>query len=510
MPNERLDVALAGSSALAAAAGERVARDGGNAVDAAIAAILVSMTTEPSIVGLGAGGFVTVMPPDGLPVTLDGYIEMPGRGLPDDRFGGGCRHVHVGYGGGVDTVVGPGSVGTPGALAALEEASVRYGRLPWSELVSPAMDHAEAGFPLPQVSYDYLRDAHEEIYGWDPNSYVVLHDARGRLHQAGQTIHVDHLRESLAALSEGSAALYGGPLGARIVDAVQAGGGLLTMADLEAYRTVIREPLQARLGHWSFWTNPPPALGGLVLAAMLRLMEGRARQGWDAAEIEHLVRVQEAVLSFRAEHLGDEDLAKEAERLLGVSGLDALRALIGSPSTVQASAVDSAGYACSISVSSGYGSGMMPPGTGIWLNNCLGEIELNPRGLHADRPGRRLTSNMAPTVGRRDDGAVIAIASPGADRITTALLQVLVNLTNTGLSLRDAVGWPRVHVELSDRGTTVAFEDGAQVEELDLPLRRFQERSMFFGGVGVAVRSPDGDMSAASDPRRAGGAVVVQ
>lgn len=506
-----LDVALAGSSTLAAEAGEEVARVGGNAVDAAIAAILVSMTTEPAIIGLGAGGFVTVMPSGQDPVTIDGYVEMPGRGLPPDRLGGGCQSVSIGYGGGLTTQVGPGSIGTPGALAALEEASHRFGRVPWATVLGPAIGRANRGFPLPQASHDYLVHSHEEIFGWDPNSFVVLHDESGRLRGAGETIVIEHLADTLAALSTGTDVLYRGSLGASIVEAVQDANGLLTSADLEAYRAVVRTPLGARLGSWSFSTNPPPALGGLVLSAMLRLMEGRATAGWSADDVAHLVQVQESVLSFRAQRLATgSDLAQEAARLLGVAGLDALRALIGSPSTVQASAVDSEGTACSISVSTGYGSGMMPAGTGMWLNNCLGEIELNPRGLHADRPGTRLTSNMAPTVGLRDDGAVLAIASPGADRITTALLQVLVNLVNVGMSLDDAVRSPRLHVELAGEGTTIAHEAGIAFDDLDLPARPFDGLSMFFGGVGVAVMSPDGDMRAASDPRRSGGAVVVR
>ncbi len=502
---------MAGSSELAAEAGAQATSRGGNAVDAAIAAILVSMTTEPAVLGVGAGGFVTILPAGGDPITIDGYIEMPGRGLPPRRKGAGCRHVTIGYGGGLSTVVGPGSVGTPGALAALEQASRLYGRLAWATLLEPAIDRARRGFPLPHASHDYLVHSHEEIFGWDPASHATLHDDDGRLRRPGDRIVIKHLADSLEALARGTEVLYRGALGAHIADEVQARGGLLTRADLEAYRPVTRPALAARLGAWSLSTNPPPAVGGLVLAGMLRLMEGRARSGWTADEVGFLADVQEAVLAFRAERFADTaDLAAEAEALLGVSGLDALRALLGSPSTAQASAVDSEGAACSISVSSGYGSGMMPSGTGIWLNNCLGELELNPGGLHSDPPGTRLRSNMAPTVGRRDDGAVLAIASPGADRITTALLQVLVGLINAGMPLAQAVRSPRLHIELSDEGTSAAYEAGLPVDGLPHRLRRFDGLSMFFGGVGVAVRSPDGDMRAASDPRRAGGAAVVR
>ena len=133
-------VAVASCSQLAADAGATVAGRGGNAVDTAIAAALASMNTEPGVCGLGGGGFVTVWPPDGPPVVIDGYAAAPGLGLPEDRLGTGGVEVFVHYGGGVRTVVGPGSVATPGGVAALGEASERFGGLPWTELFGPVIE----------------------------------------------------------------------------------------------------------------------------------------------------------------------------------------------------------------------------------------------------------------------------------------------------------------------------------------------------------------------------------
>jgi gamma-glutamyltranspeptidase/glutathione hydrolase len=147
----------------------------------------------------------------------------------------------------------------------------------------------------------------------------------------------------------------------------------------------------------------------------------------------------------------------------------------------------------------------MPPGTGIWMNNSLGELELNRLGFHALAPGDRLVSNMAPTVGRRGDGAVLAIGSPGADRITTAILSTLLNLIHLGMDLDAAVQHPRLHVEYTDTGGRIAYEHGLDVARLGLVSRPFDSTDMFFGGVGAALFEPGQDLIAAADHRRTGG-----
>jgi gamma-glutamyltranspeptidase/glutathione hydrolase len=500
-------VAVAASSQIAADAGARVAAEGGNAADAAIASMLVALTTEPGICALGGGGFVTVWPSQGEPVTIDGYVEMPGRGLPPEQFGQGGRRVHLTYGGGVETTVGHGSVGTPGALAALGEASRRFGRVPWKMLVEPAREWARDGFPLPDASHQYLRHSGEVIYGWHPQSFAALHDESGRLREAGETIRVDHLAESLEVIGhEGVEVFYRGELGKMISDHIVGGGGVLTRRDMARYEAILRAPLEVDVDEWCLATNPPPAIGGGALTAMLLLMEGRPRSGWSPEEIENLIRVQHAVLDYRRAHIDrSTDLADRVMRLVEDATQGELRRHLRSPSTVQVSSVDSGGLACSLSISTGYGSGVMPPGTGIWMNNCLGELELNRRGYHSWPPGSRLASNMAPSVARSTRGAVLAFGSPGADRIPTAIQQTFINFAHLGMTLEEAIGSPRLHVELLDDGYRVAYEAGLPVDALDVPQRRFDGRSMYFGGVAATLWDPRGGFSLGSDPRRTGG-----
>jgi gamma-glutamyltranspeptidase/glutathione hydrolase len=233
-------------------------------------------------------------------------------------------------------------------------------------------------------------------------------------------------------------------------------------------------------------------VGGVCLAAMLRLLLAHPED--EPLDAEHLVLVQRAVLGHRLEVLDHApDLVAAARAFLDRVDRDHL-AVLESGSTAHVSATDLSGEACSVTFSSGYGSGMIAAGTGIWLNNCLGEQELNPGGLYGRPPGTRLLSNMTPTVGRHDDGSSLAIGSPGADRITTAIAQVLAGFVS-GLSLHDAVNRPRIHVHRPGRPDEV--------------VKRETDLTMYFGGVGATLVTLEGHLVAAADPRREGAVRVV-
>lgn len=502
-------VSIASGSQLSANAGAAIADAGGNAVDAAVAAVLVSMCTDPGVIAPGAGAFLTIWPDGEAPVVVDAYAEMPGRGLPRDRFGQGARDVWLEYGGGVRTIAGPGSVAVPGALAGFGLAIERYGRMPWREVLEPAIAATREGFPVSGAAGQYLAYAHDLIFGWDHESKAIVHHDDGTPIGEGDVLRMPDLAETLTGLAEeGPALLYEGELGRRIADAVLEGGGILTVDDLRAYRPIVRDPVLVDLDTWKVATNPPPAVGGACLAAMLLLADTHEFREWTRTETEALVRVQRAVFGFRWRRLDpfDSDRAREAEAMLEMARLGDLAGIVSAPSTVHTSAVDSTGMGCSVTVSAGYGSGLMPPGTGFWLNNSLGEVELHPEGFHGVPTGTRLVSNMAPTVAKGDGGAVLAIGSPGADRITTAISSVLLNFIHLGMSLREAVAYPRVHAEMFEGAPRIACEPGIEVEAFDdLTLRRFPDISMFFGGVQAALWDPAAGHFEAADPRRTGG-----
>jgi gamma-glutamyltranspeptidase/glutathione hydrolase len=410
----------------------------------------------------------------------------------------------------VRTTVGYGSVAVPGNLAAYALASERYGKVPWSVLVEPAREVARDGFPLSEASYLYLQLTHKSIYGWSEHGPDTFCDVDGELFKPGSTIRIEHLDETLHSIAEdGVGEFYHGDLAALITSYIEAHGGILTHQDMASYKARLLPTLDVQVNDWTVATDSPPALGGAVLAAMLMLMGERPQDNWAPAELEYLIRVQQAVLGFRNARLDiSEDLPRDVRHLLDQASAQDLHRFLSSPSTVHASAVDSSGLACSVTVSAGYGSGVMPPGTGIFMNNSLGELELNRRGLHMWHPGSRLPSNMAPTVARHRDGGVLAIGSPGASRITTALQQTLLNFMHLGMPLQAAVDYARLHVEEADGHMQVAYEEALPVDQVDVPQRMFPGISMYFGGVSAALWDPRQGFVVAADPRRAGGTAL--
>ena len=499
-------VAVAAGSQIAADAGVAAAANGGNAVDAAIAGALASMCTEPGIIALGAGAFITISPPDGDPAVIDAYVEMPGRGAPDDRRGGGAWEVHLEYGGGITTLVGHGTVATPGAIAGFGVAAERFGAVDWAELVAPARHWAEHGFPMPAASAEYLGHSHELVFGWHPESHRALHHADGTPLRVGETVRCTGLDDTLAILAdEGPDAFYGGTIGRRMADDILANGGLLGPADLTAYEPTTRSPLELAIGDWAFLTNPGPAIGGAAVAAFLSLILDV--DGWHGDDVARIAAALDAVLFFRREQYDHtSERGGAVDTLMALADGGDPRRLLSAPSTIHVSAVDVDGLACSISASSGYGSGAVVPGAGVWLNNSLGETDLLHTGLHAEPPGTRLPSNMAPSIARRDDGAVIAIGSPGASRITSAVAQVVFNHLRLGMPLREAIAHPRLHVEQFDGAPTLAHEPGIDVEKVHgLTPRPFDSIAMYFGGTQAAVWDPDTGLDAVADPRRSGG-----
>ncbi|ADB34457.1 Gamma-glutamyltransferase [Kribbella flavida DSM 17836] len=505
-------VAVAAPNRAAADAGVRVAAEGGNAVDAAIAATLVTMVNEIGVVSPASGGFVTLQVAGGEPVTIDGWVEMPGRGLPEHRFGRGIWDVTTEYGGGTTTTIGHGSVATPGGMKALDLAHRRSGKAPWREVVRPAIEVARQGFPLSRTSGYYLGYTHDLIFGWHPPSHGVVHDDEGRTITAGTTVVIPELADALQLIAEaGAETMYTGELARLLVHDMAANDGILTAEDLAAYEAVVRPALVVKQDGWVLATNPPPAVGGVAVAAMLALLAGvPAQGGWTQPELERLIDVQHAIFGRRLAELDEEDVRRLAgQQLLDLASAGDLRALT-SPSTATVSVVDDEGDACAITVSSGYGSGVMTPGTGIWLNNALGEQELLHGGPHSLAPGTRLTSNMAPSVARRDsDGAVLAISSPGSDRIPTAIAQTYALHTHGGLSLREAVEYPRLHVRVR-ADVVVDHEDDLDVTAATthLPVRPMPPHSMYFGGVAAAFWAPGTGLEAVGDPRRTGAVAV--
>ena len=505
------NVAVATSSPLAADAAREVAEAGGNAVDCALAAALLTINTEPGVCALAGSAFITVWPAAGDPVTIDGNVAVPGAGLPDDKRGRGTVSVSMEYGGGIETLVGSGSVAVPGTLAAIECAWKKYGAASWKSIFEPSVRATRDGFPLSSACHYYLGYSGNSIYGRSQEGLDALHHANGELRDVRSPIVIPGLANTLDAIAaEGAELFYEGELAAALSQHCLDGGGMLTREDLASYRAIERVPLMASIGGWQIATNPAPAVGGAVLAAMLIACSTIKDKQWTSDSLRHLIQVQQACLDFRRRRLDlAADVGAEANELIAAARGGQLLSQWTSASTVHTSVVDSDGTACAVTASSGYGSGEMPVGTGLWLNNCLGEIELNRRGLDAGPVGARLPSNMAPSVARRE-GAVLAVGSPGADRITTALQQFLINYLQFDMSLSDAVSHPRVHVDTSGKNVRLMAEAGNDLPDVGLPVKMFPEPVMYFGGVGAAVYKKDKGLASVADPRREGGTCIYE
>lgn len=410
-------------------------------------------------------------------VSYDGYVAVPGLGSEPGRRPH-VTEVSMAYGGGVTTLIGPGSIATPGIWAGMDAAHRAHGLVEWRILLQPAARLARTGFAFGSASLTYLEHSHHLVYGHDPASRRAIHHPDGTLRGAGDSITMPDLAASLDELSaHGADAIHGGELGRRITDDLKDRGGRLTWDDLTSYRAEARVPLVYHCRGWDIATNPAPAVGGEAVIGLLERLEeyGTGVAGHVAAQEEVFAR-----------------------RMAG----DPLR----SGSTIHVSVVDETGTACALTASSGYGSGVIPDGTGFWMNNALGELELVP-DMAGLSPGGRLVSNMAPTVCRRDDGAVLAIGSPGADRITSALAQVIGSFVLDGIPLGESIARPRLHVDLS-APRSIAVEPGIEVDDPRIPTEVFARPHMYFGGVGAAMRQADGGLVAVADPRRDGAAGV--
>ena len=495
---------MAATGPVAVQAGLAAARAGGNAVDAAIASMVAAMSTEPGIVSALGGAFVTVWPPGGEPEVIDGNVEMPGRGQPAERFGQGLREFDVAYGGGITLYAGHGSVATPGAFAALGLAHERHGAAAWADVLAPSAAALREGFHIGAAAASYLAITADSLFGWDEHTRPLVTRADGSVLRAGDLVRSPDLADTLDLIGEqGHQTVYTGELAARIAADSAARGGLVTAADLAAYQAVVRTPLTLELGDWQVATNPPPSIGGPMLAVMLGELAAREGRSW-----EDVIEIQRHVLTYRHRvHDLSQDLEEDGYALLETVQRHGLPGLPTSSSTAHVSAVDSDGRGCAITASSGYGAGATVPGTGLMLNNCLGEPELNRLGLHALAPGTRLASNMAPSVARSGAGDTLAVGTPGADRITTALMQVLARYCLMGIGLQEAIDRPRLHVRVLDDGThRLEHEDDPELAAAatgsGMPTVMHPRHSMFFGGVGAAHRSADGELNAAADPRR--------
>jgi gamma-glutamyltranspeptidase / glutathione hydrolase len=495
---------VAAGHPLTAEAGAAVLREGGNAVDAAVCAVLASFAVESPLTGFGAGGYMMVHA-GGETTLIDFFVAAPGL----DEIQRTAELVPVPVRFDAETTqtfyVGPASCGVPGTAAGLAHALDRFGSMPLASLVGPGVRLAREGAPVNHGQayiLEILAPIHDQMTGTRE-----LYAPGGRCLGEGDLFRFPELGDALERFAaEGAEPFYKGDVAAAISDFVIEHGGIVGPGDLASYSAVERPPIVASFRGTAVVTNPPPSSGGILIAYCLGLLE---RLGPESGP-EQLVAAMGAA-NGRRDLAFAESLYEEGMEVgfLDPAGLDlAVADLLGS--TTHISVLDAGGTCASVTCSNGSGSGVLVPGTGVILNNMLGEEDLNPAGFHLIAPGRRVPSMMAPTMVLRGGEIVLALGSAGSNRIRSAILQTVVRAVEQGFPVAAAVEAPRLHFEQGLVQAEPGIDAAAlgRLEARGVPVARRPAINLFFGGVQAVARDPrSGALSGGGDPRR-GGAVA--
>jgi gamma-glutamyltranspeptidase / glutathione hydrolase len=514
--------AIAAGHELTARAGAQALEQGGNAVDAIVAAGAMSWAAEPALTGPCGGGFVMVRPArTGRAALLDAFTSKPGIDLPADRRLAEIEEIAVPFDERTTQIfhVGSATCAVPGVVAGLHAVHRRHGRLPWRQLVIPAAAAAAAGVTV-NAGQSRVLDAIEGILWRTPESRAVFAPG-GRYVREGDLVRQPELATSIELIAElGPAVLYSGELARAMVDHQHRHGGSLTMPDLAGYRPVWRRPLTAQHSGHALVTNPPPSSGGVLIAHMLAVLEGTAGglSPGSAPALRALAETMRQTARRRdrafvrllhrgglAVHMLDPVAIAAAQREVRAalaSAPTAMATVASDRGTTHVSVVDGEGNAAAFTASNGSHSGVIVPGTGLHLNNMMGEEDL-AAGRHL-RPGVRLTSMQAPTVLDRGGRVRLVVGSSGSNRLRSAITQVIVNVIDHGMSVADAVSFPRVHVEHDRLDCEGGFDPGQLdlLEQAGERLVRFDGLNLYFGGANAVACHADGSLTAAGDPRR--------
>ncbi len=509
--------AVAAGHPLTAQAAAEMLRAGGNAFDAAAAAFFTACAAEPVLASLGGGGFLLAAPAGGAPRVYDFFTHTPLARRPPARldfekvvvdFGSARQIFHIGYG----------AAAAPGAVAGILQAHTEHGRMPLREVAAPGVGAARAGVRVTATQ--------AAVFGFVEPIYVSRRSARalfespaapGRVLREGEAMRFPQLADVVETLAaEGRDFFYRGEI-ASLIHRQLADCGRLTRDDLARYEVVLRKPLVRRCHGATLFTNPPPAAGGVLAAFGIALAERCRRPGdafGDAATLLTMAGILQATREANVNAAATGAAEVDNRRLLDGALLDQYAAgiagrAIARTGTTHISIVDAAGNAAALTVTNGAGCGEVLPGTGIMLNNMLGEEDVNPRGLHRWRTGERLSSMTAPTmIGSR--GTLTVTGSGGSNRIRSALVQVTVNLVHHGMDVEQAVRAPRLHYDdnlyiesgFGDAATKALCGawPGAVV---------FPDANFFFGGANTVQLDSAGRIHGCADPRRGGVFTVV-
>jgi gamma-glutamyltranspeptidase / glutathione hydrolase len=450
--------------------GVAVLKAGGNAIDAAVAVGFALAVTHPYAGNLGGGGFMLARFADGRTAFIDFREKAPAKASRDMYLDANGKLTK-------DSVVGWRACGVPGSVRGFEVAQKKYGRKGWKELVTPAVQLAADGFP---VSYTLDQSLHStgttKLLSQFPESKRIFLSAN-----YGDKLVQPELAATLKRIRDrGAADFYEGETAKKLVAAMEANGGLITLDDLKQYQALERTALKGHYRDYEVITSPPPSSGGIGILQMLGMLEGTGYEKTGAGSAASIHYVAEAMRRFyadRSEYFGDPDFFKvPGTKLLDPRYISSRRASIDplhatssdtirpgnltayeSTETTHFSIVDSEGNAVAVTytLNGGFGNGVTVPGLGFLLNNEMDDFAAKPgeenmfhliQGeANAIQPGKRPLSSMTPTILARDGKVFMVVGAPGGSRIINGVLQVILNVVDFNMNVQEAVDWPRFH-----------------------------------------------------------------
>ena len=517
---------------IAADVGVAVLQQGGNAVDAAVAVGFAMAVTHPFAGNIGGGGYMLIRLADGRTTFIDFREQAPERS---------SRNMYLDAKGELtkDSVEGWRSSGVPGTVRGFEIAVSKYGKRTWAENMAPAVELASKGFPVSYALAQGLKGSRS--LASSPESKRIF-QKDGAFYDVGETLAQPELARTLERISKsGPGEFYEGETAKRFADEMAKHGGIISLSDLKSYKAIERTPLTGKYRNYTIITSPPSSSGGIALLEMLGILEstGYEKGGAGSASAIHFAaEVMRRAYADRNEYVGDPAFVKvPIAGLLDPAYLAKLRASIdperatpsdrirpgkpvGSESmeTTHYSVVDADGNAVAVTytLNGGYGNGITAPGLGFLLNNEMDDFSAKPGtpnmfGLvqgeaNAIAPGKRPLSSMTPTIVLRDGKLFMTAGAPGGSRISTAVLQVILNVLDFGMNVQDAIDAPRFHHQWQP--DKLSLERGISPDTVALLKSRGYDVDYAPGVVlaqVAAIVSDGGWLEGASDGRSAAG-----
>lgn len=520
------------SATLASKAGQQMLAQGGNAIDAAVATAFALAVTWPQAGNLGGGGFMVIHLADGEVRTLDFRETAPAKASRDMYLD---AEGNVIPGLSTKSLL---SVGVPGTVDGLITVLEAHGTMSIAQVIQPAIDLAEKGFPLPYLLAQEFVEQRPKMADY-PASLKVF-TRQGQAYQAGDLWQQPDLAKTLKRIAKkGRAGFYEGKTAKYLVRYMRKHGGLITKDDLKQYRSKWREPVHGNYRGYDVWSMPPPSSGGPLLVHLLNMVEpyDLKRLGWGSAAYVHLlVEAERRAYADRAQHLGDPDFWKNPVDMFlsedyAHQRMSNFNDIMASPSddiqpgswpehpeTTHFNVMDAQGNAvsCTVTLNFSYGNKQIVPKTGFLLNNEMDDFSSKPGvpnayGLlgseaNAIAPNKRMLSSMTPTIIAKDGKPFLVVGSPGGSRIITTVFQVVLNVIDHEMPLAKAVMAPRFHhqwrPDLIYHEAFAFSPDTRKILEL-----RGHKAFKFIGGEGLgeghAILIKDGLMTGTADPRRA-------